>query len=409
MKAIKGGITAPKGFLANGIYCGIKKKASASLFEHKKDLSLIFSELPAKALGVFTSNKMQAAPVKVTKKHLKKRCAQAIIANSGNANCFSGAQDEADAVSMARYTAAALNIKAQDVLICSTGVIGRPLEINKIILGLPDLVEGLNTNGSLDAASGIMTTDKGPKELAVRFKAGKNTVTVGGIAKGAGMVSPDMATMLAFITTDANITQPALEKAFKAAVDETFNSITVDGDMSTNDTVLIMANGAAGNKSISTKQKDIFEKFQSALIHVMNYLAEEIVRDGEGATKLVEVTVKGAKSKQDAGIMARLISNSTLVKTAMYGNDPNFGRIIASLGSAGVKIMPEKVDISINKYKVFKKGRPDRGINPEQLKNDLKKDTVTIDVNLNMGSGQAKIKTCDLTIDYVNLNAKYTT
>ncbi len=401
------GVTSPKGFLASSVYCGLKTKGN--LFENKKDLSLIFSVVPARAAGVFTTNKIQAAPVEITKRHIKTKTAQAIIANSGNANCCCGPQAVSDALSMAKFTARGLNIKTKDVLVASTGVIGKPLELSKIALALPELISGLNTQGGLDAASGIMTTDKKPKLCSVRFKIGKKNVTIGGIAKGAGMISPCMATMLAFITTDAKISQSALGKAFSNSVTSSFNCITVDGEMSTNDTTLIMANGLAENKCITIRQRKEFDKFQKALTDIMDYLAESIVRDGEGASKLIEVIVESALSKQQADIIARAVANSSLVKTAMYGNDPNFGRILAKIGSTGTKINLKKLDIYINGFWLFKKGNPKQNIDQEKIKRSLSKDTASIRINLNLGSSQTKIKVSDLTEGYIKLNAKYTT
>ena len=305
MKVIEGGITAAKGFKANALNCGIKRI--------KPDLALIYSEVPAIACGMFTQNKIQAAPVKVTKEHLKKMTTQAIIINSGNANCCTGERGRIDALSMTEAVAKNFGFEAEDVLVASTGVIGKHLAIAKIKTHIPQLVKGLNNKAGHKVAQAIMTTDKTTKEIAVEVKLKKRTIKIGAVAKGAGMIDPNMATMLCFITTDAHITRRALKIALKNAVDKSFNAISVDGDMSTNDSVIAMANGAAGPELIDKNNED-FKKFSDAMDFITEDLAKKIVKDGEGATKFVEILIKGAASDSGARRTAKKLRIRSFLK-----------------------------------------------------------------------------------------------
>lgn len=399
---IKGGITAPLGFLANAVYCGIKKKGRAI-----PDLAMIYSEKTAVATGLFTTNKVKAAPVRLSIKNLRFNQARAIIVNSGNANCCNGKQGEDDALTMVKGVAERLHLKPREVLVASTGVIGRPLPVHKITRMLPELTAGLRRNKGNLAARGIMTTDTIPKEAAVRLRIGGRVVTIGGMAKGVGMISPNLATMLCFITTDARIEHSALKKALKDAVEGSFNCISVDGDMSTNDTVIILANGEAGNSKISIKSKD-FRRFYHALSCLTMSLAKKILLDGEGATKLVEIEVRGAATLKDANAIVRQIANSLLVKTMLNGADPNWGRIASACGSARADVRENRMDISICGYDVFKHGRPVR-VNYNKLHRLLTKKNIQISVNLNLGKESAKYWTCDLSKEYVRINSSYST
>lgn len=402
MKQVEGGVCAPKGFLASAIYSEIKKNSQS------KDLALIFSEVPATAAGVFTANRIKAACVTISKEHLKNNKAQAIAVNSGNANCCTGEQGYKDAKQIAAVTARSLGIDTRDVLVSSTGVIGKLLPMGNIINHIPKLAEGLNIKNSSEVAAAIMTTDKVKKEIALKMRIGKSVVNVGAIAKGSGMIYPNMATMLAFVTTDANIDAAALKFALKECVDKTFNSITVDGDTSTNDMVLILANAAAANKKITLETKSNFNKFKGGLLEVLQYLAKAIVRDGEGATKLIEVCVKGAKTGKDAKIAASTVCNSNLVKTAIYGQDANWGRIAAALGRSGAFLEENKLSISLGKVKIFSHGSP-TGAREEILKEILSKDEVVIDIDLGLGNAAVTMWTCDLSEEYIKINAKYRT
>jgi len=402
MKIVEGGVCAPKGFLAAAVCAQIKKN------NKKNDLALIFSEAPAIAAGVFTTNKIKASCVKISKEHLKNNIAQAIIVNSGNANCCTGAQGFKDAKQTAQIVARALSIQPGKVLVSSTGVIGKLMPMANVINNIPKLVENLNIKNGADVAVAMLTTDKVKKEVAVRFKLGNNTVNIGAAAKGSGMICPNMATMLCFVTTDADIEAKALNSALKYCAEKSFNSITVDGDTSTNDMVLILANGASGNKKITINTKSDFEKFRSALLEVMVYLAKMIAKDGEGATKLVEVSVKGAKTDKDAKLAVQAVSNSSLVKTAIYGQDANWGRIAAALGRSGAALIEDKLVISLDNEKIFSKGAP-TGADEAVLKDILSKDEIKININLGLGKASATMWTCDLSEEYIRINAKYRT
>ena len=329
MKQIKGGITAPKGFKASGMHCGIKKSG-------KKDLALIYSDVMANAAATFTSNKVKAAPILVSMEHIKSGKAQAIIANSGCANACTGNDGMEDAQIMAKAAASALNINSENILVASTGSIGSRLPLKNILNGIRMLSKRMSQSGGVEAADAILTTDTRRKEIAVQFKGGGRTITIGGIAKGAGMIAPNMATLFSFITTDADVHSSNLKNYLKESVDKSFNMTVVDRDTSTNDCVFILANGKARNKALRGNDE---KEFKQALDFVCTYLAKEIARDGEGATKLIEVKVAGAKSANDAKLIARSVAGSDLVKSAIFGEDPNFGRIMAALGYSGADVV----------------------------------------------------------------------
>lgn len=399
LKAVRGGVTAAKGFTASGVSCGIKKRG--------KDLALIVSDRPAQAAGTLTVNPMKAPCVDWAKKLLAQGTARAIIANSGNANCCTGKQGRKDAARTAAWTAAALKIKPSDVFIASTGVIGRFLPMDKIDQGIRAAVKTLDSTGSLSAAQAIMTTDTRPKEIALQFKIGGKQVTVGGIAKGSGMIAPNMATMLAFLTTDAAADAKTLRKILNSLVPETFNAITVDGEMSTNDMVILLANGASATPRIKPGSA-AYKQFFQAVATVCSYLAREIVRDGEGVTRLFTVSVSGARTPADARKIAQRIANSALVKTMIAGRDPNWGRIAAAAGATDVAIDPEKIAIRIGKTTVFKNGEPAR-IPVSRILKEVDHPEVPIEVDLGVGRATARITSGDFTEDYIRINARYTT
>jgi glutamate N-acetyltransferase/amino-acid N-acetyltransferase len=395
---ILGGVTAASGFEAAGIYCGIRKA--------KKDIAIIRSAVPAKVAAVFTLNKTLAAPVVLDKLILKRsnRCS-AIIVNSGNANACTGEKGFGDAERMVELTAKSLNIPKDEVLVASTGVIGQYLPMDVIETGIREVAAILSPNGSDDTADAIMTTDTFAKSCTVSFEVCGKQVIIGGIAKGSGMIEPNMATMLAFMTTDANIEDTLLQKVFRRSINRSFNRISVDGDMSTNDMAVILANGLAENAEIveGTNEAMLFE---SALDHVVITLAKMIARDGEGATKLVEIEVKGAASHKDAIMAARSVANSNLVKTAIHGEDANWGRILAALGYSGVDIFPEQIELSMNDLPILGKGYTIL-IDEAKAKTALAEKNILLSINLNQGNDSATFWTCDLTKEYIHINASY--
>lgn len=398
MDECQGGVTAPKGFRAAGMYCGIRKV--------KKDIAMIVSEVPATSAGVFTLNKTQAACVLVDKIQLKRSpVCSAVVVNSGNANACTGERGLNDTWEMVKTTAQALNLPEEQVMVSSTGVIGQYMPMDKVVPAIAQLAAKLSTSGNGDAAEAIMTTDTFPKEAAVHFTLGKKVVTIGGVAKGSGMIAPNMATMLAFITTDVAISGELLFKALRAANNRSFNRITVDGDMSTNDMVLVMANGLAGNAPL-TENSEEFQLFGAALEYVLIKLAKMIAKDGEGATKLIEIMVKGAKSEEEAAQAAGAVANSNLVKTAIHGADANWGRILAAVGYSGIDFNPDNVEISFGDLPILKKDY-EIVLDEEKAKELLLKDSVIIVVDLNQGSQFARFWTCDLTKEYVHINASY--
>ncbi|HEY7284378.1 MAG TPA: bifunctional glutamate N-acetyltransferase/amino-acid acetyltransferase ArgJ [Vicinamibacterales bacterium] len=398
-----GGITAAQGFRAAGISAGIK--ASKGL-----DLALLVADAPASAAAVFTTNLAQAAPVLVSREHLQKTGGQAraIVVNSGCANACTGDAGMRDAREMASETARLVGCPAEQVLVASTGVIGVGLPINKIRLGLPEALKALGPgeDRGANAARAIMTTDPFPKEAAARISIGRGVadVAIGGMAKGSGMIEPMMATMLGFLTTDAVVPAPLLDRALRAAVDVTFNAITVDGECSTNDCVMLLASGASG----SAITESTYPAFVDGLTAVCRELAIGIVRGGEGATKLVAVRVTGARSAADAKRCAKAIANSPLVKTAVHGGDPNWGRLIAVAGRAGVGFELGRAAVTIGPVVLFKDGRP-HDENAPLAADYLKGKELDITVHLGVGSETATVWTCDLSADYVRINADYRT
>lgn len=396
---IEGNITAPSGFRAAGIHGGIKKK--------KKDLALIVSDASATIAGAFTTNHVQAAPVQLCKRHLAKRVARAIIINSGNANACTGRQGVIDAESMARLTAKSLHVKPHMVFVCSTGTIGIPLPMDIINRSIPIAVNGLSETGGTDAASAIMTTDTRPKQIAYRLQIRGRPVTIAGIAKGSGMIEPHMATLLVFLTTDAAVKASHLQVCLSNAIEQSFNRITIDGDQSTNDTVLFMANGMAGNTPLDNRHRD-WKIFCSAVNEMTLQLALMIVKDGEGATKLVTVTVKGAPGKRSAEKVARAVANSLLVKTSWFGADPNMGRVICAIGYSGVKIRADQIDITYDDQQAVIRGRP--ALNSlAALHSIISKEEFSIDIDLHLGNSSYTVYTCDCSEEYVRINASYMT
>lgn len=404
MKKISGGVCAPAGFRANGVHCGIRKNKT------KRDLSLIVSEKRASAACVYTTNLVKGAPIIVTKSHVADGYAQAIVCNSGNANTCN-----ADGVEIAEAMCALVEkntgIAASDVVVASTGVIGQPLSVEPMAEGMPALAAGLSEeNGNL-AAQGIMTTDTVAKEIAFSFDLGGAECHIGAIGKGVGMINPNMATMLIFVTTDAAISPAMLQKALSADVKDTFNMVSVDGDTSTNDMVCVLANGLAGNPEITETGKD-FNAFRRALNKVTTYLCRCIAKDGEGATKLLECKVTGAKTKNAAKLVAKSVIKSSLFKAAMFGADANWGRVLCAVGYSGADVDVSKVDVSFKsrcgRIDVCKNGS---GIefSEEEAKKVLGADEIQILIELNDKSGKATAWGCDLTYDYVKINGDYRT
>ncbi|MDD6213832.1 MAG: bifunctional glutamate N-acetyltransferase/amino-acid acetyltransferase ArgJ [Firmicutes bacterium] len=404
MKEINGGVCAAKGFFANGIHAGIRKN------KDKYDLALIVSEKPAAAAGCYTQNLVKGAPLWVTKKNISDGVAQAIVCNSGNANTCNSDGIEV-AKKMCSIVAENTYIKPEDVIVASTGVIGLPLDPKPIADAMPALVAGLNEKGSSDAAYAIMTTDTVRKEIAFEFEIGGKTCHIGGIAKGSGMIHPNMATMLVFITTDVCITSEMLQKALSADIKDTFNMISVDGDTSTNDMVTVLANGMAENKTIDSENSE-FKMFAEALNKVTTTLCRRIAKDGEGATKLLECNVSGAASDTDAKTVAKSVICSTLFKAAMFGADANWGRILCAIGYAGINLDVTKVDVSLSsrvgKIDVCKNGS---GVDFDEdtAKSILSEDEIIIYIELNAGSYAATAWGCDLTYDYIKINGDYRT
>ncbi len=404
MKLIPGGVCAAKGFTASGVHCGIRKNRT------KKDLALIFSETPASAAAVYTTNLVKGAPLTVTKAHLANGKAQAILCNSGNANTCNADGIEI-AETMSTLAADALGISADDMVIASTGVIGQPLDITPIASGIPALVKALSPDGGHDAAEGIMTTDTVLKEVAVEFELGGKTCRLGGIAKGSGMIHPNMATMLVFITTDAAISPEMLKKALSTDIADTFNMVSVDGDTSTNDMVTVLAGGLAGNPVITEENED-FAVFMKALNTVTVHLCRLIAGDGEGATKLLECRVSGAKDIPTAKTVAKSVICSSLLKAAMFGADANWGRVLCAIGYSGAEVDVSRVGVSFTSAKgtvcVCENGA---GIDfsEEKAKEILLEKEIDIVITLGDGNASATAWGCDLTYDYVKINGDYRT
>ena len=404
MKISDGGVCAAKGFSANGVHCGIRKN------KIKKDLSLIVSEVTASCAAVYTTNAVFGAPITVTRSHLENGKAKACICNSGIANtCCAGGVETANEICLA--AAEVLGCKAEDIVIASTGVIGQPLDPAPIKAALPSLVAGLNENGSEAAAAGIMTTDTVKKEIAVEFELGGKTCHIGGIAKGSGMIHPNMATMLVFITSDVSISPALLKKALSSDIKNTFNMISIDGDTSTNDMVTVLCNGMAGNAEITEENAD-YETFMTALNTVNVHLCRMIAADGEGATKLLECKVSGAKSENDAKAVAKSVICSSLLKAAMFGADANWGRVLCAVGYSKAEVDVNKIDVAFaskaGTVEVCKNGA---GIefSEEKAKTVLSEKEIEILISLNDGNGGATAWGCDLTYDYVKINGDYRT
>lgn len=393
------GITAPQGFRAAGVHCGIKKSGLL-------DLALVASEQSGPIAGVFTRNQVVAAPVIIDRLHLRKGIGQAILVNSGNANACTGAKGLAAAKGTAMSVARHMNIPSHHVFIGSTGVIGRVLPVSRIIKGIPRLLTQLSEHGGLDAARAIMTTDLRPKSIALQDTIGGRLVTIGGMAKGSGMIHPDMATMLAYFTTDVSITRSALQQALILAVNKSFNCISVDGDTSTNDTVLCLANGFAKNHTIK-KGTIAFGRFLALLTEASQTLALAICRDGEGVTKVVNIEVTGATTVAQARQVAQTIATSNLVKTALFGEDANWGRVMAAIGRAGVPIVPSKVNVWFGGVQMVQRGIG-LGLDAEQrIAKVFRQKEFTIAVGLGQGHHRAHMWTTDLSFDYVRINASY--
>ncbi len=400
-KKIKGGVTAPIGFLAAGIHAGIKPSPLL-------DLALLTSTHPGVMAGVFTQNRIMAAPVLLGRRQINKHRGQAIIVNSGNANALTGPQGTTDAIEMRKLVATALRIPAHSVFVGSTGVISRPLPMPTIRQAIPPLIRLLSRSGHKQASQAIMTTDTKQKEIAFRAKTGRQILTLGGMAKGSGMIHPHMATMLAYLTTDASIAPQALQAALTQAVNETFNCISVDGETSTNDTVLCLANGRADNPTIQRGTPE-WKKFYALLYEACLSLSLQICRDGEGCTKVVELIIHGTKTNHDAKKIAQTIATSLLVKTALFGEDPNWGRIVAAVGRSGVRCNVSKLSLQFNHVFVVNKGHRVGSKADRQAQRIMRKKEYAITLSVGNQPGHSRIWTTDLSNDYVNINAAYTT
>lgn len=401
MQVIEGSITAPQGFMAAGVCAEIKKKG-------KKDVAIIYSQEKCVAAGVFTTNVVRAACVDISKSHLADGMAQAIVVNSGNANACTGDQGEKDTMAMANLTADLLGLKASDVVVASTGVIGVNMPMDKINLGIKEAASNLSADGADCAAQAIMTTDLVPKQIAVEVEIQGKPVRIGAIAKGSGMIHPNMATMLAFITTDVNISSKCLEKLLKESVDLSYNMISVDRDTSTNDMAIVLANGLAQNELIDDENSPAYLTLKEAFSYINTYLAKLIARDGEGATRLIEVKVNNAPDNISARKIARSIVASNLTKAAVFGQDANWGRILAAAGYSGAIFDPTKVDVYLGTVKMAENGMG-LDFDEEEAKLALKEETVVITVDLKAGSNEAVAWGCDLSYDYVRINAAYRT
>ena len=401
---ITGNIIAPNGFKAGTVHCGLKSNT------RKHDIGIIFSEQPCKTAALFTTNQIVAAPIKLSRNVVQNGTVHAIVVNSGNANACTGKKGEKDAETMALLTSKHLNIKPDEVIVASTGIIGHHLPMAKIKSGISKSSECLGDKNThaINIAKAIMTTDLVPKHIAIKTKIGGKEVTIGAIAKGSGMISPNMATMFCFITTDAAISLNTLRSCIKKSTENSFNQITVDGHMSTSDMVAILANGMAHNRNITSSTKSELALFQKALDYVTQNMAKEIVKDGEGATKFVQIEIHEAKSVSEAKKIARTIAESPLVKTAINGEDPNWGRIVSAAGYAGVTLDESKLHLSVNKVTIYKKGLPVTPA-PKRLNSVMKKKEITIQLHLGMGNKSTTLWTCDLSKEYVSINADYHT
>lgn len=401
MKVIDGGITAPQGFLAQGVCAQIKNGA-------KKDVAIIVAEKKCVAAGVFTTNRVHAACIDVNRAHLSDHEAQVIVANSGNANACNGEQGYEDTIRMAHASAEALGIDPRDVLIASTGVIGVPLPMEKVEKGIYEAARAISREGAANAASAIMTTDLLPKEIAIEMEIEGTPVLLGAIAKGSGMIHPNMATMLAFITTDACISPECLQAALKSSVNKTFNMVSVDRDTSTNDMALVLASGLAGNLIIDEIGSPAYDNFVQGLAYCCEYLAKMIARDGEGAKHLIEVQVLNAPDEETARLIARSVTSSNLVKCAVFGADANWGRILAAAGYSGADFDPSCMDVYLGEEMMAQDGQG-LAFDEEKAREELEKNAVTIILDMKSGDAQATAWGCDLSYDYVKINAAYRT
>ncbi|MBI3317427.1 MAG: bifunctional glutamate N-acetyltransferase/amino-acid acetyltransferase ArgJ [Candidatus Omnitrophica bacterium] len=398
-KRRRGTVTTPIGFYASGMHCGIKKK------KHKYDVSLIASGTPCVAAGTFTVNRVKAWPVLYSMKTIHAPKHRAILGSSGNANCMNGPNGKQAVEESVYELARQLNVTPEEILIAQTGLIGVPFPVTRFKRAIPKLVKRLSEDGGLRAAKGIMTTDLSVKQVALSFFLGDKKITIGAVAKGAGMVHPNMATMLCFITTDVAITKPLLRRAIRHATDDTFNQMAIDNDMSTNDMVLLLANGEAKNNPIQKIDKD-YRMFREVLEEVCRIMAYEMVRDGEGVTHVCTLRVSGAKNPTEAEKAARQIANSMLFKTMLAGADPNWGRIAAAVGASGITLNPDHLNISFGSAAVVSHGRL-RVLNLPKARRILQRKEYTIDVVIGKGRGRAQFVTSDLTTKYVLINSSY--
>ncbi len=399
MKRVNGGVTAPLGFTASGIHAGIKPTK-------ERDLALVLSSTPGPIAGVFTTNRLPAASIILNQKQIKQGLGQALVINSGNANAFTGQEGFLHSQEIGQLVADQLGISSSHVFVNSTGVIGVPLPMSVIRRGIPQLVSELKRTGHKNAAEAILTTDTRTKEFAIQSRIAGKLITIGGMAKGSGMIHPNMATMLAYLTTDVAISPRTLQTMLRRIANETFNCISVDGETSTNDTVLCLTNGMAKNPKITGPSPD-HKKFSSMLLKACHHLALEICRDGEGATKVVKIAIMNATNDTAAAQFANALATSPLVKTAIFGEDPNWGRIIASLGGTGLPLQEKRIVITFNNLTVVKEGR---GVGPQtdrKAKAIMTKPTYVISISLGMGRGMATRWTTDLSYDYIKINASY--
>ena len=393
-----GGVSAPSGYRAAGIQTGVKESGA-------KDLALVYSTRPANAAAVYTTNKVQGAPLAIDREHLADGKARAVILNSGNANVCNGDVGLDHAKRMCALTASELGLQTEEVLVCSTGVIGVPLPIAKIEAGIPRLVAALSEDGGATAAEAIMTTDTVPKSCAVEVELASGRAVIGAMAKGAAMIAPNMATMLSVVTTDAAVPSGQLQELLSQAIQRTFNCITVDGDMSTSDTVILMANGDESAQKLG--ERDI-ERLYEGIEYACRQMAQAIARDAEGSSKLITIAVRGAATEAEARQVGIAVANSSLVKTAAFGNDPNWGRILCAMGYAGVDFDPETARVSLCGTNIYGNGAG-LDFDGDKLSAAMQAEEMAIDIDLAMGAATAEIFTCDLTYEYVRLNAEYTT
>lgn len=403
LRIVKGGVCSAKGFRAAGVAAEIKYKG-------RNDVALIVADEPCAAAAVFTTNKVAAAPVLYDREIVKGGKIQAILANSGCANACTGELGLRDAKLSALVTAGELGISPKHVLVASTGVIGRPLPMDRLLAGMKAAVKKLGRTPAhgLAAEKAVMTTDTKPKQACATVRIGGKTVTVGGMSKGSGMIEPNMATMLGFITTDAAVTPAMLRRALYLAINKSFNRLVVDGDESTNDSVFLLASGKAGNAAITKAGRD-FDAFREALETVCISLAKQMATDGEGATKFVTVTVKGAKSEKDAARAARAVAKSPLAKTSWFGRDPNWGRVLAAVGYSGADVVDMRAEVFYDRVWAFRYGKVADAAQLKRLAKVLKKDAFEVVVDLHLGKGESSVYTCDFSLDYVHINADYTT